>query len=535
MTQTQAPPRPSASSATPAAPRRRGRQIMVVLLVLSLVANFGIQTLGRAYHDKLIPRRTASHFSGFDSFTLGLLLGGLRGPLVMILWTNSENQKSEKNLENVNTQIELIRMLQADFMTVHVFQIWNKAYNLSVQMASLPNKYSTILDAIRYGQDVNKEIRDDINIMTSIAEVYLNKFGTSAERRYYIDRVRRETKHQANPPAVNPDPSAAPTVHPVLLDADGKILPEFLNPEKGLGGNGQYNGAELQFLGKYDQTGGFPDGVSPLALAYNYYKRAQMIMATTSQRHLQLSDSVIDSRPAIAARTWAEEEWGRGRLKEMIVFGIQPKDEIEKLDRITLAGLPANIPPKAQVKIDPAQAKQEIELALFAYQRCAEVSADAEAEYRRHITNPLYSSNAELYQSHIAIVQALALEAKADHDYLELAAAGSGVLPLPAGTTAEALHKKTIDEYQSAINAYNKVMVRYFVDLELANRTYPAITKRELGKAYQRSDIEEADPKVYPALILAIQKQDPNFSSDSEEFLNYVKVAKQRLEQLQKP
>ena len=30
---------------------------------------------------------------------LALLLGGLRGPLVMLLWSNSESQKMDKNLE----------------------------------------------------------------------------------------------------------------------------------------------------------------------------------------------------------------------------------------------------------------------------------------------------------------------------------------------------------------------------------------------------------------------------------------------------
>src|SRR3712207_6046297 len=64
----------------------------------------------------------------FDSYTLGLLLGGLRGPLVMTLWSSSENQKGERNLEYINTKIELIRLLQPEFDSVHLFQIWNKAY-----------------------------------------------------------------------------------------------------------------------------------------------------------------------------------------------------------------------------------------------------------------------------------------------------------------------------------------------------------------------------------------------------------------------
>ena len=50
----------------------------------------------------------------------------------MILWTSSESQKNEKDLEGFDTKVEWIRLLQPEFDTVHVFQVWNKAYNISV-------------------------------------------------------------------------------------------------------------------------------------------------------------------------------------------------------------------------------------------------------------------------------------------------------------------------------------------------------------------------------------------------------------------
>jgi energy-coupling factor transporter ATP-binding protein EcfA2 len=65
-----------------------------------------------------------------------VVLGGLRGPLVMILWTSSEGQKAERELEDFDTKVEWIRLLQPEFDSVHIFQVWNKAYNISVQMAS---------------------------------------------------------------------------------------------------------------------------------------------------------------------------------------------------------------------------------------------------------------------------------------------------------------------------------------------------------------------------------------------------------------
>ena len=61
-----------------------------------------------------------------NSYALALMLGGLRGPLVMMLWTSSETQKQDKNLEDFDTKVELIRLLQPEFDSVHIFQVWNK-------------------------------------------------------------------------------------------------------------------------------------------------------------------------------------------------------------------------------------------------------------------------------------------------------------------------------------------------------------------------------------------------------------------------
>ena len=124
------------------------------------------------------------------------MLGGLRGPLVMMLWTSSETQKQDKNLEDFDTKVELIRLLQPEFDSVLLFQIWNKAYNISVQMSSLPNKYATILEALDYGRSVEAERPDSINILASMGEIYFNKLGQSNERQYYLQRIREDTRHR---------------------------------------------------------------------------------------------------------------------------------------------------------------------------------------------------------------------------------------------------------------------------------------------------------------------------------------------------
>src|SRR5690606_26791636 len=138
--------------------------------------------------------------SSMNSFALALLLGGLRGPLVMILWSNSESQKSQRNLEGFDTQVEWIRLLQPEFDSVHIFQMWNKAYNISVQMASMANKYATLLDAINYGERTNLERPHNLNILAGLAQIYFAKLGNSHEKEYYRAQVRRDTLWRELPP-----------------------------------------------------------------------------------------------------------------------------------------------------------------------------------------------------------------------------------------------------------------------------------------------------------------------------------------------
>jgi hypothetical protein len=214
---------PAAATAATAVPSRRPgtrHAGTVVLLVAALVAAGVRRHVATAYQERNSPtgRRTiASNASlaGMDSYALALLLGGLRGPLVMILWANSEAQKADRNLEGVDTQIEWIRRLQPEFDTVHVFQVWNKAYNLSVQMVGLANKYTTILDALDYAHNVDAERPDNLNILREIARVYADKLGAAnPEKYYYRDRVRRETRHREQGDAAggtSPGSSGSPT------------------------------------------------------------------------------------------------------------------------------------------------------------------------------------------------------------------------------------------------------------------------------------------------------------------------------------
>jgi hypothetical protein len=187
---------------------RQSRFGIIVVMILSLVLTgaarrWSEEAREAASANPLLPTvdmRDAGEsgaegdLSGMDSYALGLLLGGLRGPLVMFLWSTSENEKSAHDLQDFDTKVEWIRLLQPEFDTVHLFEIWNKAYNVSVQMTNLPNKYSAILGALDYGDSVNLQRPDDINIIYNVGTVYAQKLGDSHEAWYYIRRMRQETQ-----------------------------------------------------------------------------------------------------------------------------------------------------------------------------------------------------------------------------------------------------------------------------------------------------------------------------------------------------
>jgi hypothetical protein len=468
--------------------------------------------------------------AGLDSFTLALLLGGLRGPLVMFLWASSEAQKNEKDLEAFDTKVELIRLLQPEFDTVHLFQIWNKAYNISAQLPSLPHKYAAILDALDYAKNVNAERPNDLNIIGAIGALYSDKLGGAiGDKEYYIPRIREDTKYRPQPRGPR-RPGATRQRHDSILEPDGTLLPGLVRalrpppanltarivvpadllpgleaaarqagvtlpvtPEESTGGGatrpaGAHNlppvvlavpqadadklkalyypadaryidgdwitGAELQNLDHYQP---YPYGVSPLALGYSYAKRAQLLMELTGQRPLQSSNGVVDSRPALALRDWAEEEWKRAIEAELRAFGKEIPSGRQEMEV-----------PTAEISLTekPVEAA-EIDAAMYHYLMTVRVARDAKAEYTRHLLNPEnYINKFQDYTSHIDELSGAQFMAAGDYDFLRAIKTAS-----PDERRA-ALEQSAIG-YRNAITWYRHMDVKYYIPQDFVQPYYP--------------------------------------------------------------
>jgi hypothetical protein len=480
----------------------RGRKSLVILLIISIAAVWGMRTIASAQRDRLEVQRRATRMAGMDTFALGLILGGLRGPLVMFLWTSIESQKIEKNLENIDTKIELVRMLQPQFMSVHIFQMWNKAYNLSVQVASMANKYAMILSAIDYGKNVDAEQRDNLNILVALGETYFQKLGSSAEKAYYIQRVRQDSLPQPARKVVRKDAAWQRSHHDSLVDDKGFLLPDLIapradRPKPRPGSTMDYDGAELEYLRQFNtpEEGGFPYGVSPVALGYNYYKRAAAVMNISGQKHIYTSDGVIDSRPGIVLRTWAEEEMERARRQEVTVYGKALPE-----DRWAMEPMTATLASNAKMAATDEKTRKAVAEALFEYRRASRVAQIAADDFEKHARNEAFAENAYTYMYHIDTAKALSAMAAADGAYFNAMAAANGLSTNPASQA------ELTALYQTALDHYYFAMLRHDVEDELARVVYSRVMQVPAG-GVTKASLEQVDSKYrkfYPALYEAV-------------------------------
>jgi hypothetical protein len=579
---TAAPASSSSSSSGPTRPRGRAR--IAAVLIVSLLASAFLQQAAYSFRSEAINRGrpkgapAASRLANLDSYSLALLLGGLRGPLVMFLWTSSEAQKSDRDLESFGTKVEMIRLLQPEFDSVHLFQIWNLAYNVSVQYATNANKYGAILDAIDYGRRAEQLSPDNINLVSAIGGVYADKLGGSTEKEYYTRRVRTETLpvYRIRVPDADEaafrkametagldaqrvrfahDPAAPgkltalldklvgdrvieafgkdkgltveavprQTLRPAnatarrydmetLLDANGNILPELLTPTRpGVDPATNNDGSELQYLKPFQP---FKYGIPPIALGYNYLKRAQVLQVVGHQKHAQSSEYSVHSRPNQTLRAWAEEEWERGRRLEARALGIKvPPAADPAADKSARERATASVAADAKV-VDRAAMDETI----FSYDRAAQVAEAAAVELDEHVK--AYPTSIQTFSSMADQLRAMRFLMRADAAYDRAIAAGDDAAARKA-QLAEAAKN-----YPEAARYFYILALKYYVDeadagyLKYVRADVPKMTLEQMRDLFKR---------VRPELAARYKSPDIPHLSDLAEYADNISRIDQRL------
>ena len=505
---------------------RSGRLPVVAALIAGLFLSGLTQNWASSWKDHnagpqpAIAERGA--LGGMDSYALALMLGGLRGPLVMVLWSKVENQKIDRDIDDLDTMIEWIRLLQPEFDTVHIFQIWNKAYNISALMASSGSKYETILDAVDYARRVDRNRPGDINIMDSLARVFAEKLGgkNATERVFYRKQFREDSMTDQSRRKAYPEDAEHPRMgfkflgpnNGPLLDQNNNIDPTFLAPRAprpaDLPADSEWNdGSDFQYIARYQP---FPYGIPPSAIGYNYAKRAQVAMTVGGQRPLQTSDTVIDTRPGLLLKQWSQEESDRGITEETRAFGLPSTADPSALEGVT-AGLPTD------AKIVDQRA---LESAIYSYALSIRICDDALAEYHRHLSRPQYINPYQTYTSHLDELQTLKTLSAADHDFL------AAMLP---GADRGKLLAQSAAGYLTARADYERLILKYATEYAIAQPLY-------LSK---QIDLDHLSPEdlhaLYQQALAAVEKLPvlQRVNEDMrEEYLPYATRADARLRTL---
>jgi len=408
----------------------------------------------------------------------------------------------------------------------HVFQIWDEAYRRSREEADPKDQYRRIIRGIDYSRQVLNDRPSDLSILFLTGQLYRERLADDPNKAFFDPVVRSDTAGTGPRNELN---SASQL--PVMLDDHGFVLRPYLEPHRdrvrpkqGADGGG-YDGAELQYLRPYNtrEMGGFPYGLPAQALAYNYYKRAQMLADAVGAEEPVPSTFVVENRPVLALESWAEAELRRGRVAELRLFGHKPPQTWSVDPSVTADDRPESMASGASAKVDLREAE-------FCYRRAAQTFLDAAREFGRLFALPNDGQKMRLlYANHELSVQGLQATAEADRGYLMLAGASREERPQLVAAPSIA--------YARSIDLHSLRILKEYVDDEVAAAVFPRQPSEE---RFNRKNIDQLDPKRYREVLAAVQdhlKADnrrlKSVTEDCSDELQTIQRAERRLKQLE--
>ena len=108
-----------------------------------------------------------------------LALTGSRGFAVTLLWYDAIEKQKRNDFHEFEQRVRAVTTLQPHFITPWIFQSWNIAYNVSVEMHSLGDMYFYIARGIELLAEGERRNKRSPDIRYQIGFYYQNKFGVS--------------------------------------------------------------------------------------------------------------------------------------------------------------------------------------------------------------------------------------------------------------------------------------------------------------------------------------------------------------------
>ncbi|MDY3555426.1 hypothetical protein R5W24_004569 [Gemmata sp. JC717] len=110
---------------------------------------------------------------------LRLTLTGSRGFVVTGLWLSAIDKQRRNDFHEFEQRVQAVTKLQPNFITPWIFQSWNIAYNVSVEMHGSGDMYFYIARGIELLAKGERQNRRSPDMRYQIAFYYQNKFGVS--------------------------------------------------------------------------------------------------------------------------------------------------------------------------------------------------------------------------------------------------------------------------------------------------------------------------------------------------------------------
>ena len=151
------------------------------------------------------------------SATMNLVLLGMRGVAVNVLWQQAIEEKEKKQWGELRSTVDSIVLLQPHFRQVWEFQGWNLAYNVSAEWDGVSDRFHWVKEGAKFLKQGTERNRNYAELYWETGRVLGPKIGRSDEWKQF----RKFFIHDPDNPNYNHNfPPDSPENADVLPDQD---------------------------------------------------------------------------------------------------------------------------------------------------------------------------------------------------------------------------------------------------------------------------------------------------------------------------
>lgn len=137
-----------------------------------------------------------------SSATMNLVLLGMRGVAVNVLWMEHENYKTTKRFAEMRNTVDSIIALQPHYLGVWRYHAWDLAYNISAQWDDVRDRFYWVKQGAKFGLTGAERNKKYPELPWVVGRMTGQKIGQSDEWRYfrrYFNEADPDPKWEGRP------------------------------------------------------------------------------------------------------------------------------------------------------------------------------------------------------------------------------------------------------------------------------------------------------------------------------------------------